>query len=251
MIRLEGVSAGYYDKEIIKDISFECRDGEITVIVGNNGCGKSTVIKTACGILKTVRGSVTVDGKNISEYKPKELARHVSVLPQVRNVPSITAKSLVMHGRFPYMGFPRTASKEDKLAVEHAMEIADVKKFENTDVSALSGGERQRVYIAMLLAQNTKTVLLDEPATFLDIGCQFEVIDLIASLRQQGKAVVCVMHDLSQALSVADNVLLMDRGEQIYLGDAKGLVDSGLIQKIMKVKPFNVEDANSWHFGRL
>lgn len=238
ILGLSNVYAGYAKGEyVINDFSCSFSPSSVTAVIGANGSGKSTLLKTIARQIKTFAGSVEINGKNLSDYSVKELARTVALLPQVRNVPSIPARALVMHGRFPYLPFPRIASTKDKEIVDECMKTTDTLQFADKDVSELSGGQRQRVYIAMLLAQQTQIVLLDEPATFLDMSCQFEVLELIKSLKAQGKCVIVVMHDVAQALTVADDILLVADGKNAFLGTPDGLLASGALEKHMNIIP--------------
>ena len=212
MIELRHITAGYGGEAVLRDFSVRFSPGKITGILGRNGCGKSTLLKTAAGLLRPMSGEVLVDGRPLGNYAPKELARQIAVLPQSREVPAITVESLVMHGRFPYLGFPRKPRPEDRQAVQRAMEQAGVEALRQKALSALSGGERQKVYLAMVLAQDTPVILMDEPTTYLDINHQFELLRLIRGLGGQGRTVLCVMHDLGQALEVCDEICLVERG---------------------------------------
>lgn len=241
ILTANGVFAGYDTKrDIISDVSFSCGASEIIAVIGKNGCGKSTLLKALARQLKLSRGTITLDGTNIVELSQKQLAQKIAVLPQVRNVPSITAQALVMHGRFPYLSFPRIPTAKDKETVKDCMLATDTYQFKNTDVSLLSGGQRQRVYIAMLLAQQTDVVLLDEPTTFLDINCQLDTLKLIRSLREKGKSVITVLHDVSQAMQIADRILILDEGKNVFFGTPDELVCCNALQKYMNLLPHKV-----------
>lgn len=242
-LRLSNVYSGYSKGEyVLEDFSCSFAPSSVTAVIGANGSGKSTLLKTVARRVKTFAGSVEINGRSVADYSVKELARTVAMLPQVRNVPSIPARALVMHGRFPYLPFPRIASTKDREIADECMRITDTLQFADRDVSELSGGQRQRVYIAMLLAQETPIVMLDEPTTFLDLSCQFEVLELIKSLKAQGKCVITVMHDVSQALSVADEILLVADGKNAFYGTADALLISGALEKHMNVTPRKATD---------
>lgn len=156
--------------EILRGVSGELRRGEVTGILGPNGCGKTTLLRALCRLIKADSGSITLCGgtaeTDIAALAPKALARRVSFLPQQRAVPDITAKTLVSHGRYPYLGFSRTLSNKDRTVIQNALKTAGVSAFADRRLPMLSGGERQRVFLAMLLAQNTDVILLDEPTTY-------------------------------------------------------------------------------------
>lgn len=243
MLRIENVSAGYTPKQnIIEDISLECPKSSITAVIGQNGSGKSTLLKAIARQISLSKGNIFVEDKDIFSFSPKELAQRIAVLPQVRNVPSIPAKALVMHGRFPYLSFPRIPSLKDKEIVKECMRYTDTLCFENKDVATLSGGQRQRVYIAMLLAQETDIVLLDEPTTFLDINSQMELTELIKTLKEKGKSILVVLHDITEALQIADKILLMDEGKGVFYGTADELVNGDALQRYMNIIPHKIID---------
>lgn len=242
---LINVSAGYTKSaDVIKDVSCGFEAGTVTSVIGANGCGKSTLLKAIARHLKLSRGKVLLDGEDVSGLDQKTLARRIAILPQVRNVPSITAKALVTHGRFPYMPFPRIPSSDDKRIVNDCMKETDTLQFASTDVSTLSGGQRQRVYIAMLLAQQTDVILMDEPTTFLDMSCQFEVLDLIKSLKAAGKCLVVVLHDISHAMQISDKILMIDGGKNVFYGTPDELTASGALEKYMNISPRIYRDGN-------
>lgn len=173
--------------EILRGVSGELRRGEVTGILGPNGCGKTTLLRALCRLIKADSGSITLCGgtaeTDIAALAPKALARRVSFLPQQRAVPDITAKTLVSHGRYPYLGFSRTLSDKDRTVIQNALKTAGVSAFADRRLPMLSGGERQRVFLAMLLAQNTDVVLLDEPTTYLDAHHKFELMALLSTLK--------------------------------------------------------------------
>lgn len=199
MIRLKNIISGYSGTEIIKNIDISFEKGSITSIIGKNGCGKTTLLKTASWLLKPFSGNIMLDGESIYNIPDKKLAKKISFLPQIRIAPNISVYNLVMHGRFPYLGFPRIPHDEDRAIVENALEKLGLKKYRNKNVKELSGGERQKVYLAMVLAQDTDYIFLDEPTTYLDINHQLEILDIIKELRSMGRAVIMAIHDLNSA----------------------------------------------------
>jgi iron complex transport system ATP-binding protein len=172
MIEIRNLSGGYGGTDIVKGITATFENGCLTVIVGANGCGKTTLLRLCGGLLRAAGGEIKIDGRNVVCYSRTELAQRISVLPQSRAVPDITAGALVLHGRFPWLGYPRVYRAEDKAAAEKAMERVGIMDKRHKLLANISGGERQRVYTAMLLAQDTKNLLLDEPTTYLDVARQ-------------------------------------------------------------------------------
>jgi ABC-type cobalamin/Fe3+-siderophores transport system ATPase subunit len=252
MIKLNNVTAGYDKIEVIKNINMAFKQGSITSIVGKNGCGKTTLLKTASNLLKPFSGEITIKGKDISSIPNKELAKKISYLPQHRPVPNITVYNLVMHGRYPYLGFSRTPQKRDKEIVEKAIEKMGLNKYINKNIHELSGGERQKAYIAMILAQDTDIIFLDEPTTFLDINHQLEILEIIKNLKKMGKTTVMVIHDLNSALSCSDRICLMERGEIVIFDTPQVVFESGEIDKVFKVSSAQVsidaEDVKQYVF---
>lgn len=235
MIDLNNITAGYNKVEIINNVNISFEQGTITTIIGKNGCGKTTLLKTAANLLKPLNGEIIIKGKNIKSISDKELAKQFSFLPQLRTVPNITVYNLVMHGRYPYLGFSRTPQKIDKLIVEQAIENMGLKEERNKNIQELSGGQRQKVYIAMVLAQDTDIIFLDEPTTYLDINHQLEILEIVKKLKKMGKTVVMVLHDLSSALSYSDKICLMEKGQIAIYDTPQVVFNSKEIDRIFKV----------------
>jgi ABC-type cobalamin/Fe3+-siderophores transport system ATPase subunit len=244
MIKLNNITSGYNKVKIIKNINIAFEEGSITSIVGKNGCGKTTLLKTAANLLKPFSGEITIMSEDISSIPNKELAKKVSFLPQLRTVPNITVYNLVMHGRYPYLGFSRTPQKKDKEIVEKAIENMHLKDYTNKNILELSGGQRQKVYIAMVLAQDTDIVFLDEPTTYLDINHQLEILEMVKKLKKMGKAVVMVLHDLSSALSYSDKICLMEKGQIAIYDTPQVVFNSKEIDRIFKVSSEQVRVEN-------
>lgn len=214
-----GAAAQRYGKMLLNNISFEIPKGKITTLIGPNGCGKTTLLRLINGLTDLQEGQIIIEGRNRQEYSIKELARIISVLPQSRDLANITVERLVEHGRFPYLGLSRKLSKQDRQIMNQAMATAGVEEMRYKKLEALSGGERQRAYIAMMLAQDTPIVMLDEPTTYLDIHHQFELLEMVKALNEQsGKTVIMILHDLPLALKYSDNVVVLHDGAIQYHG---------------------------------
>ncbi len=213
MFELHHVAVGYGGAPVLRDVSFAARAGCITTLVGPNGCGKTTLLKAMARQLPPLEGEISLHGRPIRTYSRREFARTAAFMPQVRNIPEITVRGLVSHGRFPYLGLSRQMTAKDREAVEQAMEATGVARWAQRDLRELSGGERQRVYLAMALAQGGDAILLDEPTTYLDVAAQFELLELLRILADQGRAVVLVLHDLAQALQYSDRVAVLAEGK--------------------------------------
>lgn len=236
MLKLTNISAGYHDKTVIKNIHLDINPGQITTIIGPNGCGKSTLLKIMANSLDSYRGQITLHHRDIKCYSTTEFAQNVALLPQIRNIPNTTVETLISHGRFPYLGFLRRLKPEDHDIVEEAMRLTGVIDKRHHSLYNLSGGERQKVYIAMTLAQNTDIILLDEPTTFLDINHQFEILDLIKLLNQQGKTIIMVLHDIHHALTYSDQLIVMNQGRIQQIGSPSRIFESEIIDSIFNIK---------------
>lgn len=235
MIRLKDVNAGYNRVEVIKNINISFEKGTITTIIGKNGCGKTTLLRTASNLLRPFNGKILVKNRDISKIPIKELAKRLSFLPQLRDTPNITVYNLAMHGRFPYLGFSRIPQKEDKAIVMGAIENMGLREITDKNIQELSGGQRQKAFIAMVLAQDTDIIFLDEPTTYLDINHQLEILEVIKRLKSMGKTIVMVLHDLSNALSYSDKICLMEKGKIVMHDTPQAVFDSGEIDRIFNI----------------
>ena len=187
MIRIKNLSAGYFGKPVIEKVTMEFQLGKVTVLTGPNGSGKSTLLKAALGLLPAIEGEVLYGETDIRLLKRRQIARKAAFLTQSRNTPSIRALQMVLHGRFPYLSYPRYYGREDYEIARGAMDTTGSRQHENTNITQLSGGQRQGVYLAMALAQDTRTIFMDEPTTYLDISHQFRLMRLQSPLPGKGK----------------------------------------------------------------
>ena len=247
MLEIRNLSAGYPGNPVLKDISLSIPEGAVTVIVGPNGSGKSTLLKALAGILPA-SGSVRLDGQELLGLPGRELARNVAFLPQNRRVPEITAKNLVLHGRFPYLSYPRRYRQQDYTAAEAALKKMGVTELADRYLSNLSGGQRQKVYIAMALAQDTPVVLMDEPNTFLDIAHQLQLMAQAKTLAAEGKTVVLVLHDLSMAMECADSLAVLSRGACLEQGNPQDVFLSGCLDTAFGVQVNRVHTDAGWKY---
>ncbi|GAA3893025.1 ABC transporter ATP-binding protein [Leifsonia kafniensis] len=223
-----------YDKRIVvDDLSVDIPDGGFTVIIGPNACGKSTLLKALSRTLKPEAGTVLLDGQPIGSYRSRTVARELAMLPQSPIAPeAMTVKDLVSRGRYPHQGLLRQWSSADERAVAAALESTGISDLTARFVTELSGGQRQRAWIAMVLAQETELLLLDEPTTFLDIAHQYEVLELCGRLHNQGRTLVAVLHDLNQAARYATNLVVMKAGQIVATGAPQDVVTAELIEDV-------------------
>lgn len=236
MIRFDDLRAGYDGEERLHGVSCRIPEGRLTALIGPNGCGKSTLIKCAAGILTPQGGRILLGERPYGGFGRKEMACQVSYMPQARPAPSIPVRQLVSHGRYPHLKWGHSLTAEDRGIVREAMERTDTARYADRLVTQLSGGERQRVYLAMMLAQQTPVMLLDEPTTYLDLGGQFQMMALMRSLRDEGRTVILVLHDLALALESADEVLLMQDGRLIESGTPEGVFASGHLESVFGIQ---------------
>lgn len=248
MIELRNVCAGYHDGEVVHDVSLTFEPGNVTVLIGPNGCGKSTLLKTLIRLNEHVSGEILVEGMPITTLDSTQLAQKIAYLAQSKRVPDITVKRMVLHGRFPYLTYPRRYREEDFAAVEKALEWVGIEDLADKNLNQLSGGTQQKVYIAMALAQDTPTILMDEPTVYLDISHQIKTMELARQLAAQGKSVVMVLHDLPQAFQTADKLVVMKDGRIVACGEPEVVYQSGAVEEVFGVKFQRVETARGWQY---
>ncbi|WP_454723919.1 ABC transporter ATP-binding protein [Delftia acidovorans] len=229
----DAVTLRYGERTISQGLSLAIPDGSFTVIVGPNACGKSTLLRALSRLLVPVAGQVILDGRHISQFPAKEVARRLGLLPQSAVAPEgITVADLVARGRYPHQSFLRQWTDADEQAVAEAMQATDVAVLSDRLLDELSGGQRQRVWIAMVLAQQTPILLLDEPTTFLDIAHQIELMELLADLNDAGRTVVAVLHDLNQACRYASHLIAMRDGRIAAQGAPGAIFTEQLVQEV-------------------
>jgi iron complex transport system ATP-binding protein len=239
MVRLhtKELNIGYGEQPIVKDLSVEIPDQQITTIIGPNGCGKSTLLKAITRIISHQSGTVLLDGEHISKQNKKQLARKMAILPQTPDSASgLTVAELVSYGRFPYQkGFGRL-TKKDYEVIDWALEATGTQPFKYRPVDALSGGQRQRVWIAMALAQETDIIFLDEPTTYLDMAHQLEVLELLQELnRKEKRTIIMVLHDLNQAARFADYIIAMKAGEIVKAGGYEEVITRQVLKEVFQI----------------
>ena len=242
-LEAQGVTLRYDARTIAENLSVVIPDGSFTVIVGPNACGKSTLLRALSRLLVPSAGQVILDGKAIAGYPAKQVARTVGLLPQTSIAPDgITVADLVVRGRYPHQSFFRQWSHEDEAAVAEAMAATHTTELSSQLVDELSGGQRQRVWIAMVLAQQTPILLLDEPTTFLDIAHQIELLDLCQDLNAAGRTIVAVLHDLNYACRYATNIVAMKNGAIIAQGQPAAIMTEQLVEEVFALPCRIIQD---------
>ncbi|NOI15025.1 Fe(3+) dicitrate ABC transporter ATP-binding protein FecE [Vibrio hepatarius] len=243
MITTQQLSVAYGDTTIIENLSVTIPKGKVTALIGPNGCGKSTLLKTLSRINKPKSGEIFIEQTSLGQIKDKVLAQQLSLLPQVLVSPEgITVRKLVEYGRSPYVSHWGRLSQADKKIVEQAMTETGVLELAEQNVESLSGGQRQRAWIAMVLAQDTEIVMLDEPTTYLDLSHQIELMELMRTMNEQGKTVIVVLHDLNQACRYCDHLVVLKRGQLMAQGSPEEVFTERLLQEVFDLDAVVIND---------
>ncbi|WP_102273947.1 ABC transporter ATP-binding protein [Cytobacillus massiliigabonensis] len=237
-ISTKQLTLSYGDTIIINELDLEIPKGEITVFIGGNGCGKSTLLRSIARLLKPKSGAVLLDGEAIARLSTKDVARKMAILPQSPAAPEgLTVLQLVKQGRYPYQTWLKQWTSEDEEKVNNALEATGLVKLKDRAVDSLSGGQRQRAWIAMTLAQDTDTILLDEPTTYLDMTHQIEILDLLFELNEkEQRTIVMVLHDLNLACRYAHNVVAI-KDQKIYAqGKPEVVINCSLVKNVFEME---------------
>ncbi len=235
---VKDLSFAYAKQPVLQELNVQFREGKITTLIGANGCGKSTLFHLMTKNLKPNAGKILLEGEDIQSIRPRDFARQVSIVHQYNTAPAdLSVEKLVSYGRTPYhtMGISSNP-KEDEEKIRWALEITHTQKHKDKPVMELSGGQKQRVWIAMALAQGTKTLFLDEPTTYLDIRYQLQILQLIRTLnREYGITIIMVLHDINQSLYYSDEIVAMKGGKMIAQGQPEQIVTPDLIREVYGV----------------
>ncbi|MCS1352835.1 ABC transporter ATP-binding protein [Mechercharimyces sp. CAU 1602] len=237
-LKTEKLTLAYGQSTIIDNLTLSLPKGKISVLVGSNGCGKSTLLRSLARLMKPHQGNILLDGKSIHHQSTKKLAQNLAILPQSPIAPEgLTVQQLVKQGRYPYQSWRKQWSHEDERCVAWALQVTHMEEYKDRTIDALSGGQRQRAWIAMVLAQDTDIILLDEPTTYLDMAHQIEVLDLLFELNEmQNKTIIMVLHDLNLACRYADYmVAIKDRGV-FAQGHPEEIVDEDMVKEVFHMK---------------
>jgi iron complex transport system ATP-binding protein len=248
MIKLENVCVSYGKRQVLHAVSAAFERGRVTAIIGANGCGKTTLLKTALGILPAFEGDVTVDGNALSAMSTHERAKKMAYLAQSRSLPRMTVEQLVLHGRYAHLAFPHVYSTHDKRTADAAIGRMGLTDVADRMLSELSGGMRQNAYIAMALSQSSDYILLDEPTTYLDIANRLQLMRTLRELAEEGKGVVVVLHDLILALKYADEIAVMREGRVVLQAEPQEVFTSGALRDVFGVEIRSIADGDSMDY---
>jgi len=246
MFRLttSGLTIGYEERTIIENLNIAIPQGKITALVGANGCGKSTILKTMARLMNPSAGSVLLDGKSIHKQSTREVAKQLAILPQNPTAPDgLTVSELVSYGRFPHQKGFGSMSKQDREVVAWAIEATGMEMFADRPVDHLSGGQRQRAWIAMALAQETDILFLDEPTTFLDMAHQLEVLHLLEQLNMNNnRTIVMVVHDLNHASRFAHHMIAIKSGNVAGEGTPTEVMTPDILRNVFQIEADIIPD---------
>ncbi len=247
IIKAKALKVGYENLIIIEDLSVSIKRGAITTIIGENGCGKSTLLKSIGRILQPKDGEVFIEDLNVHQTNTKKIAQMIGMLPQSPKAPSgLTVCEIVEYGRFPHKKRNGKLDETDYEVIDWALEQTNLTAFKDRDINALSGGQRQRVWIAMVLAQQTEIILLDEPTTYLDMAYQLEVLQLVETLnREKGIAVVMVLHDINQASRFSHELVVLKKGKIIAQGTPQDVMTKETLRNAFNIDAHLVTLPNS------
>lgn len=236
-IKLDKLCLSYGERIIVEDMNVDIKAGEIVSIIGPNGSGKSTVLKSIAKLLCPCCGTLYLKDKCILEMTNREVARKLAILLQHNTCPSdISVRDLVYYGRLPHKKWYKSKDEQDKKIVEWAIENTKLESLENKTIDNLSGGERQRVWLAVALAQEPEVLLLDEPTTYLDIGYQLELLDLVKDLNKKLKmTIIMVLHDLNQAAKYSDKIIVLNEGKIVETGRPGKVITKDLLRQVYSV----------------
>jgi len=236
-LKTSNLTLAYGENIILKEMNVELPKGKVTILIGSNGCGKSTFLKSMARLLKPKYGEVLLNDKNIFSTSTKQVAKNLSILPQSPYAPDdLTVFNLVKQGRYPYQNWLNQWSEEDEKAINYALEKTGISDLRDKKIGGLSGGQKQRAWIAMTIAQDTDIILLDEPTNHLDIKYRIEVLDLLKNLnKQENRTIVMVLHDINLACRYADYIIALKDGNVYSQGKPYDIVDEKLIRDVFDI----------------
>ncbi|MFD1737863.1 ABC transporter ATP-binding protein [Bacillus salitolerans] len=243
-LRADQLYLGYESMMVVEELDLSIPQGEITIFIGSNGCGKSTILRSFARLLQPKKGTIYLNGKDIQKQPNKEVAKKLAILPQGPQAPEgLTVKELCYYGRHPHKGIFSKNTEEDHQMIKWVLEETGMTAFADRSLDALSGGQRQRAWIAMALAQGTDLLLLDEPTTYLDLAHQIEVLELLKRLNQEyQRTIVMVLHDLNQAARYADHLVCIRNGEVYHQGTPAEVFTEEMIKDVFSLDSKIIND---------
>ena len=241
------ISIAYGKRTILEDVSMEFEKGKITTIIGPNGCGKSSLLKTVPRTVTPVKGSVLFEGKDLRSYAPKELAKKIAYLPQLHTSPAdIDIRTLVSYGRYPYKRFGSGLTAEDRDIIDETLELTGLAHMGNRLLNNLSGGEKQRAWIAMTICQKPEILLLDEPITYLDIGYQIEVLELVRELCERLHiTIVMVLHDMNFTARYSHRIYVLKDGHVFDYGKPDSIISHNTMKDVFHIDSQIIHDGKN------
>ncbi|MDT2829357.1 ABC transporter ATP-binding protein [Vagococcus carniphilus] len=244
ILEVKNISLSYQKDPIVKELDVSFMKGKISVIIGPNGCGKSTLLKGISRLLKKETGSIILNDTNMDELSNKEIAKQLAFLPQSATAPEdVTVRDVVELGRYPYRKVLQKVSQEEKIIVDEVLQQTVLFHLRDENINNLSGGQKQRVWIAMALAQKTEIILLDEPTTYLDLGHQIEVLNLLKELNETtGQTIIMVLHDLNLASRFSDYMIGMKNGRVVYEGVPTEMMTPTILKDLFGIEAYIGED---------
>lgn len=233
MVEAEKLTVSAGGRQILHEVDARFEDGKLNLIIGRNGSGKSTLLKAMLNDDSLqISGTLNLDGLSVTEMNPLKRADKISAVLQNPGVPEMSVFQMVLHGRFHRLPWPRRYRSTDRQAALDAMKEMGIEALSGRMMNEISGGERQKANLAQALCQDTPTLILDEPGTWLDLSSQFEMMERARKLSAQGRCVIMVSHDLAQALEYADHLLVLDRGRKVFEGTAEEFLKTDLIESV-------------------
>ena len=248
MLEFHNLSVTLGKKKILSDITLSVREGRIVALLGKNGSGKTTLLRAVCGEMR-FEGGICLGGEPIGALTPRTRALRMAYLPQTLAAPAMRVTDMVSLGRLPHLAPLSRLGEGDRNAVLHAMEATDVLPLAERPVRELSGGERQRAHLAMALCQEAPLLLLDEPTTYLDTDARRGFLALLSRLvREEGKAALCVLHDVNDAIRTADDIALLENGRLVFFGEVSAFIDNGLAKTHFGLTPHATDGAFPFYY---
>ncbi|GAA3733248.1 ABC transporter ATP-binding protein [Salinicoccus jeotgali] len=236
-VELKDITIELNNRTILNHIDMELMEGKVTTIIGPNGCGKSTMLKTISRIISAKEGGVYINDMDIRQMKSKDIAKKVSILSQKNRLQyDVKVRDLVSFSRYPHLKRFQSLKPDDYKIIDWALKETGAIEFEGRMMSELSGGQSQRVWISLLLAQGADVLLLDEPTTYLDIHHQLETLNIVKRLNEETKqTVVMVLHDINHAIKYSDHLVIMDEGKIIRSGHPSDVLTNDILNEVFNI----------------